>query len=85
MQSTQITEMERLTVVQPLGQRRDDKDMMQAEKLKCITYHPMKTRLEGLTKKQLERNRFVHESKELSCKSHDRLPQSTLPFLQPDM
>ena len=55
MRSTPITEMERLTVVQPLGQRRDAKNMMQAEKFKCLTSHPMKTMLEGLTKNRLKK------------------------------
>ena len=85
MRSTPITEMKRLTGVQPLGQRRDAKNMMQAEKFKCLTNHPMKTRLEGLTKNRLKRNSFVHESKKLSRQFHDRLPQSTLPFFPPDM
>ena len=77
--------MERLIGVQPLGQRRDAKNMMQAENFKCLTNHPMKTRLEGLTKNRLKRSGFVHESKKLSRHFHDRLPQSTLPFFPPDM
>ena len=85
MRSTPITEMERLTGVQLLGQRRDAKNMMQAEKFKCLTNHPMKTRLEGLTKNRLKRSSFVHESKKLSRQFHVRLPQSTLPFFPPDM
>ena len=59
--------------------------MMQAEKFKCLTNHPIKTRLEGLTKNRLKRNSFVHESKKLSRQFHDRLPQSTLPFFPKDM
>ena len=59
--------------------------MMQAEKFKCLTNHPMKTRLEGLTKNRLKRSSFVHERKKLSRQFHDRLPQSTLPFFPPDM
>ena len=85
MPSTPITEMERLTGVQPLGQRRDAKNMMQAEKFKCMTNHPMKTRLEGLTNNRPKRSSFVHESKKLSRHFHDRLPQSTLPFFPPYM
>ena len=54
MRSTPITEMERLTGVQPLGQRRDGKNIMQAEKFKCLTNHHVKTRLEGLTKNRLK-------------------------------
>ena len=85
IRSTPITEMERLTGVQPFGQRRNAKNMMQAEKFKCLTNHPMKTRLEGLTKNRLKRSSFVHESKKLSRQFHDRLPQSTLPFFPQDM
>ena len=85
MRSTPITEMEKITGVQRLGQRRDAKNMMQAEKFKCLANHPMKTRLEGLTKNRLKRSSFVHESKKLSRQFHDRLPQSTLPFFPPDM
>ena len=59
--------------------------MMQAEKVKCLTNHPMKTRLEGLTKNRLKRSSFVHESKKLSRQFHDRLPQSTLPFFPLNM
>ena len=58
--------------------------MMQAEKFKCLTNHPMKTRLAGLTKNRLKRSSFAHESKKLSRQFHDRLPQSTLPFFPPD-
>ena len=66
MLSTPITKIDRLTGAQPLGRRRDAKNMMQAEKYKCLTNHPMKTRLEGLTKNRLKRSSFVHESKKLS-------------------
>ena len=85
MRSTPIREMDRLTGVQPPGQRRGAKNMMQAEKFKCSTNHPMKTRLEGLTKNRLKRSSFVRESKKLSRQFHDRLPQSTLPFFQPNI
>ena len=85
MRSKAITEMERLTGVQPLGQKRDARNMMPAEKFKCMTNHPMKTRLDGLTKNRQTRSSFVHESKKLSRQFYDRLPQSTLPFLPPDM
>ena len=85
MRSTPITEMERLTGVQPLGQRRATKIVMQAEKFRCMPNHPMKTRLEGLTKNGLKRSSFVHENKKLSRQFQDRLPQSTLPFFPQDM
>ena len=59
--------------------------MTQAEKFKCMTNHPMKTRLEGLTRNRLKRSSFVHVSKKLSRQFHNRLPQSILPFFPPDM
>ena len=81
MRSTPITEMERLTGAQPLGQRRDAKNMMQAEKFKCMTYNHMKTKLEGLTNNRLKRSSFVHESKKLNRQFHDRLPPEHTPLL----
>ena len=80
MRSTPIIEMERLTGVQPLGQRRDAKNMMQAETFKCLTNRPMKTRLEGLTKNRLKRSRFVHESKKLSRHFTTDCPRAHFPF-----
>ena len=74
MRSTPITETEKLTGVQPLGQRRDAEILMQADKLRCMPNHPMKTRLEGLTKNRLKRNSFVHENKKLTRQFHDKLP-----------
>ena len=46
--------------------------------------HPIKTRLEGLTKNRLKSSILVHESKKLSRQFQDRLPQSTLPFFPSD-
>ena len=77
--------MERLTRVQSLGQRRDAKIMMQTEQFKCTTNHPMKTRLEGLTKNPQERSSLAYESKKLSGQFHHRLPQSTFPFFPLNM
>ena len=85
MRSTPITEMETLPGVQPLGQQRDAKIMMQAEKFKCMSNHRMKTRLEGLTKNRLKRSSIIHESKKLSRQFHNRLHKNTLPFFPPNM
>ena len=71
--------------VQPLSHRRDTKTMMQEDKFRCMPNYSMKTRLEGLTKNRPKRSSLVHENKKLICQFQDRLPQSTLPFFQPDM
>ena len=73
MRSTPITEMERITEVQPLGQRTDSKILMQTDMFRCMPNHPLKTRLEGLAKNRLKSS-FVHGSKKLSRQFHDRLP-----------
>ncbi|KAK7101835.1 hypothetical protein V1264_020159 [Littorina saxatilis] len=82
MKSTPIKEMEKLTTIQPLCQRREAKTMVQAEKLKCLPDHPMKHRLSNLTKNRLKRSSFVHESKRLSRQYREVLPQNTLPLTQ---
>ena len=61
--STQITEMERLTGIQPLGQRRDAKILMQAEQFMCMPNHLLKTRQEGLTKNRLKRSSFFMKAR----------------------
>ena len=78
MRSTPITEMARLTLVQPLGQRRDAK--LQEDKFRCMPNHPTKTRLQGLSNNRLYRGSFVYESK-----FQERLPQNTQPIFWPDM
>ena len=55
--------------------------MMQADKFKCMPNHPLKTRLEGLNKNRLKSSSFVHECEKLTRQFHDKLPQSTLPWV----
>ena len=80
MRSTPIKEMEKLTGIQPLSQRREAKVMMQAEKFRCLPDHPMKQKLNSLTKNRLKRGSFVHESKRLSRQYKDQLPKDVLPI-----
>ena len=63
MRSTPIKAMEQLTGIQPLNQRREAKIMVQAQKYRCLPDHPMKSKLDSLTKNRLKRSSFVHESK----------------------
>ena len=85
MKSTPIREMEKLTGIQPLCQRREEKTLMQAEKYKCLPNHPMKQKLEGLTKNRLKRSSFVHESKRLLRQHQEALPTETMPLSSTDM
>ena len=62
MRSTPITEMERLTGVQPLGQRRDAKNMMQAEK--CLTNHPLKNQAGKSHQESAEKKKFCPKEQE---------------------
>ena len=55
MQSTPITEMNRLTGVQPLSQSRDAKILTQAGKFRWLPNHPVKSRVEGLTMNRLKK------------------------------
>jgi len=71
---TPVRMMEETAAIPPLGLRRDAKVMIQAEKFKCLPDHPMKKRMENLTKNRLKRSSFVHESKRLA-----RLHQATIP------
>ena len=80
MRSTPISEMEKLTEIQPLGQRREAKLLIQAEKFKCLPNHPMKNKLEGLTRNRLKRNSFVHENKRLLQQHREALSIPTDPL-----
>ena len=63
MKTTPTTEMEKLTSILPLSQRRDIKVMLQAEKFSCMPNHPMQQKMENLTKNRLKRSSFIHDSK----------------------
>ena len=53
MRSTPIQIMEEITAIQPLSKRRDMRIMIQAERHKCSPSHPMKTKIRGMTKNEL--------------------------------
>ena len=52
MRSTPINIMEEITAIQPLSKRRDMRIIIQAERYKSSS-HPMKTKIHGMTKKDL--------------------------------
>ena len=80
-----INAMEQLTGIQPLKERREAKNMMQAEKFRCLPDHPMKPKLDSLTKNRLKRSSFVHESKRLSRQYKEQLPKDILPLRATDL
>ena len=65
MKSTPIMELETITGLQSLDDRRDLKLLSQAAKLKRLQDHPMRQRLSQPTKGRLKRESFVHQSRML--------------------
>ena len=66
MKSTPIKVMKETTAIAPLGHRRDMKNLIQAERYKCSPSHPMKRRIDGMTKKRIKREIFLHKYQRLS-------------------
>ena len=58
--------MEETTAISPLGRRRDMKNLIQAERYKCSPSHPMKRRIDGITKNRIKRESFLHKYQRLS-------------------
>ena len=73
MKSTPIQELETITELQPLADRRDTKLLTQAAKFKRLQDHPMKNRLAQPTKGRLRRGSFVHQSRKLEPQHQDIL------------
>ena len=80
MKSTPIRAMEQISGITPLQQRREEKIMIQATKYNCLPKHPMKQKLEGLTKNRLKRRSFLHESKRLFRQHQNSLPKNNIPL-----
>ena len=66
MKSTPIKVMEETTAISLLGHRRDMKNLIQAERYKCSPSHPMKRRIDGMTKNQIKKKSFLHKYQRLS-------------------
>jgi ribonuclease HI len=78
MKSTPIQEMEKITGIQPLQERRDTKVMIQGEKFLAMESHPMKARFQELALGRLKRSSFIHQAKRMRRTLLD-LPSTTLP------
>ena len=66
MKSTPIKVMEETTAISSLGHRRDMRNLIQAERYKCSPSHPMKVRINGMTKNQIKRKSFIHKYQRLN-------------------
>ena len=73
MKSTPIMELEIITGLQSLDDRRDLKLLSQAAKFKRLQDHPMRQRLSQPTKGRLKRESFVHQSRMLERRQEDIL------------
>ena len=79
MKSTPITEMEKLTKIEPLQDRRETQILIQAEKFSCTESHTMKEKLGNLPRNRLKRQNFIRRAKQL--KRHiPRLPEDFKPI-----
>ena len=75
MKTTPITEMEKTAKLQPLENRRKEKCLVQGEKMKRLSTHPLKTRLEEPTKNRLKRTSPNHIVKEAQKEFETVLPR----------
>ena len=73
MKSTPIMELETITGLQSLDDRRDLKLLSQAATFKRLQDHPMRQRLSLPTKGRLKRESFVHQSRMLERRQEDIL------------
>lgn len=80
MKTTPIVKMEETSSVPPLHKRRDQKAMVQANKFRGSQNHPMATRLQEPSSTRLKRSSFVEESKALSRKHRETLPNQIIPL-----
>ena len=79
MRSTPITQMEKLTNIQPLQDRRETQVLIQAEKFCCMDKHAMKEKLGNLPRNRLKRQNFIRRAKQLK-RQIPRLPEDCEPL-----
>ena len=73
MKSTPISELEKTAEVQPLEDRRQEKILIQGEKLKRLQSHPLHQKLQAPTKNRLKRQSLNHQVKAQQRKNTDLL------------
>ena len=79
LKSTPIDDMETITGLESVGDRREVKQVMQLEKMKRLQHHPMRESVTAGTKSRLIRLSFLHKarksSQDLEIPAQDR-PES---------
>ena len=71
IKSTPVKDLESITDIQPLCDRRDTKMLVQDAKFKRLTDHPMNQRMGEPVCRRLKRNSFLHQAKELIKQNTD--------------
>ena len=71
IKSTPIKDLESITGIQPLCDRRDMKMLVRDAKFKRLTDHPMNQRMGQPVCRRLKRNSFLHQTKELIKQNTD--------------
>ena len=71
IKSTSVKDLESITGIQPLYDRRDMKMLVQDAKFKTLTDHPMNQRMGQPVCRRLKRNSFLHQAKELIKQNTD--------------
>ena len=79
MKSTPIMELETITGLLSLDDRRDLKLFSQAAKFKRLQDHPMRQRLSQPTNGRLKRESFIHQSRILERRQEDIPPCLAVP------
>ena len=76
LKSTPINDMETITGLESMGDRREVKQVIQLEKIKRLQHHPMRERVKTGTRSRLQRLSFLHKarksSQELEIPAPDR-------------
>ena len=80
MRSTPIKQMEEITGLQSMEERRDTRLLTQAAKFKRLTNHPMQSRMSKPTKARLKRGSFIHQSRRLERALPDLMDHETVPI-----
>ena len=57
--------MEETTAITPLSNRRNMRNLIQVEMYKCSPSHPMKMRINRITKNRIKRESFIHKYQRL--------------------
>ena len=66
LKSTPINDMETITGLESMGDRREVKQVTQLEKMKRLRHHPMRERVTTGTKSRLKRPSFLHKARKSS-------------------